>query len=363
MTWTDIDWAALDRLRGRFLRGAAGHEAYWTSPGDLANYDFTFGERIGWKWDAVFRELDLRGWKPSCAAMFDREHPSASVDRSGPAVLDWGCGSGVAGRRVVRWLGADRVAVLRVWDRSALAAGFAAGAAHACFPGLTVEQLTPGFFAGNEPIGVLVISHVLNELPAGDLRALRGLASRASVILWVEPGTPEVSRALIEIREQLRGRFRLIAPCTHQAECGLLASANARHWCHHFAAPPPAIFADSNWVKFGQRAGIDLRSLPYSFLALERTARGPAPAGAADLARVIGEPRVYKGFAKVLSCDAAGVRELTLQKRDAPELLRELRRPANPLVVHWTREGDKVVGGELLPGVRGHGSNWVERRA
>ena len=27
---------------------------------------------------------------------------------------------------------------------------------------------------------------------------------------------------------------------------------------------------DSNWVKFGQRAGIDLRSLPYCFLALDR---------------------------------------------------------------------------------------------
>jgi hypothetical protein len=254
----------------------------------------------------------------------------------------------VAGRRVVRWLGADRVAVLRAWDRSALAAGFAASAAHDRFPGLLVEQVTPGFFTGREPIGLLVISHVLNELPAEDLRALRGLASRASAILWVEPGTAEVSRALIEVREQLRRRFHLIAPCTHQASCGLLAPANARHWCHHFASPPSEIFADPNWVKFGRRAGIDLRSLPYSFLALERAAPGPTPADGADLARIIGAPRVYKGFAKVLSCDADGVGELTLQKRDSPGLFKQLKRSAAPLVIRWTREGGKVVGGRPL---------------
>src|ERR1035438_7840636 len=40
--------------------------------------------------------------------------------------------------------------------------------------------------------------------------------------------------------------------------------------------PPPAIFADSSWVKFGKRAGIDLRSLPYSFIALDRDGNGEA---------------------------------------------------------------------------------------
>lgn len=348
MTWKEIDWTVLERLRGRFLAGGPAQGPYWTSREDLANYDCTYGERIGWKWDAVLRELDLRGWKPPCAAMFKVEHGCASQAEGRLDVLDWGCGSGVAGRRVVRWFGADRMTALRVWDHSALAADFAADAAQARYPQLTVEPVTPGFLASEEPIGVLVISHVLNELPPEVLRELRGLASRADAILWVEPGTPEVSRALIEIREQLRGRFRLVAPCTHQAACGLLAPANARHWCHHFASPPSEIFSDRDWVKFGQRAGIDLRSLPYSFLALERRSKGPGVGGDTGLARVIGEPRVYKGFAKVLSCDDTGVRELTLQKRDAPVLFKQLKRPAGALVYRWTREGDKVVGGTLL---------------
>ncbi len=333
MTWDEIDWTALERLRGLFLSGPAGRGPYWRSADELAYYDFTYAERIGWKWDAVLRELDHRGWRPSGA---------------GPAVLDWGCGSGVAGRRVVAWLGRDRVPVLRLWDHSALAAGFATQAARRAFPGLAVEHLTPGFLAGGEPVGVLVISHVLNELSAAELLALRGLASRAAAILWVEPGTREVSRALIEVREQLRDRFRLVAPCTHQSPCGLQAPENARHWCHHFASPPAGLFTDPNWVRFGQRAGIDLRSLPYSFLALERGRPAPADGLGAGFSRIIGEPRFYKGFARVLSCEAGGVAERRLQKRDAPELFRQLRRPEGALIFRWTTSGGEIVGGDPL---------------
>lgn len=333
MNWTEIDWVVLDRLRGLFLSGEAASGPYWTSTEDLAHYDCTYGERIGWKWDAVLQELDQRGWKPSPAL-----------------VLDWGCGSGVAGRRVVRWLGAGRVSALRLWDHSALAADFACEAARAEFPGIAVAQVTPGLLASDEPVGVLVISHVLNELPASELLALRVLAARAGAILWVEPGTFEVSRALIAVREQLRDRFRLVAPCTHQAACGLLTADNARHWCHHFAPPPVGIFADSGWVRFGQRAGIDLRSLPYSFLALERTAASPGAGSAGGFSRAIGEPRLYKGYAKVLNCDAAGVTELMLQKRDHPALFKSFKRPAGALVYRWTRDGAKIIGAEAWPG-------------
>ncbi len=365
MTWEQIDWAALERLRGLFLSGEAARAPYWRSASDLASYDFTYGARIGWKWDAVLRELDGRAWRPPAHTMPKLEHGSGQGPTStqttlklehgsgqGPerpwTVLDWGCGSGVAGRRVVRWLGPDRVAALRLWDESALAADFAAAAARAEFAGVRVEHLTPGFFAGGEPAGVLVVSHVLTELPAAELAALVELAGRADAVLWVAPGTAAASRALIAVREQLRGRFRLVAPCTHQAACGLLAPANARHWCHHFAAPPPGIFVDANWAQFGRRAGIDLRSLPYSFLALARADGAPAADPAAGFERVIGEPRFAKGIARVLSCGVAGVGELTIQKRDAPDLLRELKRPPGPLVYRWTRPGDRIQAGERL---------------
>jgi len=49
MTWSQLDWNALDRLRAGFLSGSAAAGPYWQSSSDLASYDFTYGARIGWE--------------------------------------------------------------------------------------------------------------------------------------------------------------------------------------------------------------------------------------------------------------------------------------------------------------------------
>ena len=344
MNWTELDWKALDRLRDRFLRGGVAPGPYWQSNDELAHYDLTYGERIGWKWDAVLRELRMRGWKPAARQ-----------------VLDWGCGSGIAGRRVLSAFGADHFNELLVWDHSPLATDFAVEAAEQAFPRVRVSAVTPGFLASNGPIGLLVVSHVLNELPTEALAELRQLILRATAVLWVEPGTHEVARGLQTIRDELREAYHVVAPCTHQDGCGLLAAGRERDWCHFFAPPPSEIFANPDWVKFGQRAGIDLRSLPYCFLALEqkptvgptsgraaRPAVGPTTLSTTNLSRVIGRPELFKPYARLLNCDATGVAELTLQKRDDLALYKELDRTKAPLVYRWRRDGNRLLGGELL---------------
>ena len=379
ITWDTLDWAALDRLRDTFLEGMPVGAGYWTSGSDLENYDLTFAQRIAWKWDAVLHELKLRGWTP----------PSE-------ALIDWGCGSGIAGRRVIDFFGAEHFRLLRVCDRSRLAMDFAADKARETFPSLRVElcpdlacrdplpsggsppkfaralgdekvQAAPaadtagqtpvrpdagqsaspnraGSGTGAPSVGTLVISHVLNELDEAGGRALREAIDRADAVLWAEPGTYADSRSLIELREALRERFHVIAPCTHQAGCGLRVPENGRHWCHHFASPPPNIMADSHWVRFARRAGIDLRSLPYSFLVLERRgARDPAPGLLPDgYSRIIGQPRCYKGFAKIFSCQRDGARELTLQRRDQPQFFKSLDRPREAVLFCWGLEGDRI---------------------
>lgn len=336
MTWSELDWPALDRLRQKFLNSpaaTAADGAYWETPGDLACYDFTYGERIGWKWDQVLRELRLRAWKP------------APTTRS---VFDWGCGSGIAARRVISFFGAEHFDSLTVWDHSPLACDFAAEAAQAAFPSLRVATATPGFLSAAEPIGLLVISHVLNELPPAVFDSLLALVARAEAVLWVEPGTHAVSRHLGALREKLlsASTFRVIAPCTHQHDCPILQPGNERHWCHFFAPPPSEIFADSNWVKFGQRAGIDLRSLPYSFLALDRQLTAPPPPS--DLGRVIGRAEHFKPYARVLNCDASGLAELELPKRADPALFKQLERTKAPLLYRWQHDGQKIASGEPL---------------
>lgn len=330
MDWSDLDWAALDRLRAGFLTGGAADGVYWKSRDDLSTYDRTYGERIGWKWDHVLRELHVRGWRPKSETVFD-----------------WGCGSGIASRRILEFFGAQTFTSLTLWDHAAVASEFASSAAAARWPELSISVATPGLLASSEAIGLLVISHVLSELSPDQIRELRALCSRAREIVWVEAGTHEIARQLGQIRDTLvlDSGFSIVAPCTHQLACPMFISGNERHWCHFFAPPPPEIFSDSNWVRFGQRAGIDLRSLPYSFIALDRANDRPRTT---SLSRIIGRPEHFKPYCRWLNCDDTGLAELELPKRADSNLYKQLERTKSPLVYHWERDGTKVRTGQLL---------------
>ncbi|HVY69359.1 MAG TPA: small ribosomal subunit Rsm22 family protein [Verrucomicrobiae bacterium] len=332
VTWENLDWAALDRLRATFLAGTPTRGAYWESLGDLAVYDFTYAQRIAWKWDAMLGELGRLQWQAP----------------PGVRVLDWGCGSGVASRRAIDFIGVERVAELALHDQSPLAVEFASRRARELFPELKVEHAEGATVSAGAAVDILVLSHVLNELTPEARAGLLRLARRARIILWVEPGTHATSRDLIALREELLPEFAVIAPCTHPCACGMLAAGNERHWCHHFAVPPPGLMGDANWTRFAQRAGIDLRSLPFSYLVLERKdSRMPLPGSLPDgWSRVIGAPRCYKGFAKVFSCQADGVRELMLQKRDDRVVFKDLDRPGTPTLYRWETAGDRIVRAE-----------------
>lgn len=304
-----LDWAALERLRSTFLSENAGTGPYWESENDLHCYDRTFGERIGWKWDAVLGALKDLDWKPAGGAPV--------------TILDWGCGSGIAGRRVVDFLGTSLVERLLLYDHSVLAMEYAQRRAAGSYPGLRVERAAREAVEGADKVDLLVLSHVLNELTADAQKKLECLCARAAAILWVEPGSRGTSRALGRWRERfLSEGWQPVYPCPDSSPCGMLAAGNENHWCHLFARVPPGVHADSGWVRFGQRAGIDLRSLPMSCLVIDRTPPPPRP----WTIRLLGRPAFHKGWARCFACDSHGVGERTFQKRDDPELFRRLRR-------------------------------------
>ena len=317
MNWDTIDWTALERMRAAFLQNTAGVADYWRSESDLASYDATFAQRIGWKWDYVLEELKRRGWSP----------PKGEL-------LDWGCGSGIAGRAFLDHFGVNSVNALRLWDRSLLAVSYATARARTKYPKLKIVASDGSPSAD----GILLISHVLTEMAPEQTQALADQAAQAECVLWVEPGTYEASLTLIAVRERLRSHFNVVAPCTHQERCGILAPENERHWCHHFASPPPEVFTSSDWSRFASVMGIDLRDLPLSFLVLDRR---PVPAMPAGAGRVIGHPRIYKGHALLLGCDATGVSERKLTKRNFPEEFRALRKGTAEVRREWRcREGE-----------------------
>ena len=323
--FTKPELAALAALRARFLDGSCAGGGYWKSENDLALYDASFGERIGWKWDAVLGELHARGWRPAAKN-----------------IVDWGCGSGIAGRRV---LGAwDHFESLTLADVSPYAMRFAEARARENFPKARVRMKADAADAAAGSL--LLVSHVLNEMDDDAAHRIIAAARRAEEIIWVEAGTHADSRRLIFVREKLRDEFDIIAPCTHAARCGMLVPENAAHWCHHFARVPSEASRDARWAQFGRELGIDMGTLPYSFLVLAR--RGTNTADTRGFARIIGRPRDEKGHFDVLSCGEAGVEELMAQKRDVPELSRQLRKGRANAVQRWTREGKRITGAEPL---------------
>jgi ribosomal protein RSM22 (predicted rRNA methylase) len=315
--WKKRDLETLAALRARFLAGTAEADDYWQKPDDLRLYDETFGARIGWKIDAVLRSLAALGWQPRARR-----------------ILDWGCGTGIATRRLLAtWRGFAEVAL---HDRSPSAVAFARQRIASEHPQMVFRTVQA------DADTLLIVSHVLNELPVPTLDELLALAQSVGEIIWIEAGTHADSRRLIAVREHLLAdpHWQIVAPCPHRARCGLLTAENARHWCHHFAEPPPEVFQSARWSEWSRALGIDLRALPYSHLVLTRH-RVPSPTGAA---RILGRPEEGKGHLRLLACEASGVRELMLQKRDAPELHRALRKSTEHPPQRWRVENSKILG-------------------
>jgi hypothetical protein len=302
------DWKLLSGLRAGFLGGAPGTTLadYWRTEEHLAAYDATFAQRIGWKWRAVLEELARSGFQ------FPERY----------ALHDFGTGTGIAPRTFFTAFPREKAASVHLADRSERAVAFA----RAHLPG-SVGWNPENGFAGDP--AVLLISHVLTELDDQARTSLVELAAKAHTVLWVEPGTSAVSRALIGVREHLRGigGVKIIAPCPHQGACGMLSPGNERHWCHMFAKPPAAASQSAFWAEFGKAMDIDLRALPVSYLVTTRDLEKSQVVPEAD-ARVIGRAREYKGYLKILACDDDAVHEATVQKRDDKARFKELGRGA-----------------------------------
>ncbi|NBV86871.1 MAG: hypothetical protein EBS01_11575 [Verrucomicrobia bacterium] len=328
--WTRDEIETLRRLREGFLSGNAGAADYWSCEADLELYDRTFARRIGWKWDAVLSELTLRGWSP----------PSARL-------VDWACGSGVAARRTLEhWPGT--FSSVQVTDRSYRARNFAAASLKQLQPGLEVEAAAAE--SVNCDGALVLVSHLLTELSAHALAELLQSLRGAAAVIWVESATRENARRLMEAARDpsvRTGDWRAVAPCTHSGICPLREVSLEHHWCHHFARVPSEVHQDQAWRDFSERVGVDLRVLPYTFVVLERRFCGEQKAEPqVALSRVVGTPREFKGFMKVLSCSREGVSDRILQKRDDPETFKALRKGGELPLYKFHLQGERIVRAE-----------------
>ncbi|MEO5667337.1 MAG: small ribosomal subunit Rsm22 family protein [Bdellovibrionota bacterium] len=317
-------WTRLERLRQIFLgredaKGPA--PAYWKDGGDLAAYDATFARRIAVKWDRVLDsvEEDLRARGPR-------------------TWFDWGCGSGVASERLLERGLLDKSLL---WDHSALARGWTAEKLKTL--GVSdVEALDRDrvSYAGS---GVL-LSHVLNEMSLGDRGALLNRLGTADAIIWVEAGSKATSRRLSECRNILLRRnpeFKVWSPCPHAGACGMITQdERANDWCHFFADAPGEFHQSAFWREFSSKMGIDLRSLPFSTIVLSKQAS--VGADISDRHRIVGTPRVYKGYLKLQTCHGReGVGEYNLPQRADKQLFKQLSDPPSMAIASFELDAEK----------------------
>ncbi|MBC2606551.1 small ribosomal subunit Rsm22 family protein [Pelagicoccus albus] len=318
---TEINWDTLQRLRAHFLETSSTPGVYWQNESDLADYHATFAARIGWKWDSALLELRKAGFTPISRKIFD-----------------WGCGSGIATLRVLEFFGASYFDEVYLWDHSAAACRFAQKTISQAYPQLQVK-IAPAPVSGESSElsdALALVSHAVSELGYEAQQSLSKQLRTAAQLIFVEPGNHSASRKLIAQREALRDAFSILAPCSRCDSCPMLEDENTRHWCHFFGKPPVEAFTESFWTKFSQTMEIDLRSLPYSFLAMQKTV--PAERGdSSKHSRLIGRPRQFKGYTRLLSCDQEGLRDLELQKRDDKQLWKVLKKGPDTTLFEWTQ--------------------------
>jgi ribosomal protein RSM22 (predicted rRNA methylase) len=215
------------------------------------------------------------------------------------SVADIGAGPGTASWAAVdAWPGLSRITVL---DANPAFRAIAATLAKA---GLPEVEIMPGDIGATLPKADLVIaSYVLAEMPegrAGEIAArLWTAATRALVI--VEPGTPHGFARMRAARAALiAAGAHVAAPCTHDNTCPMAGD----DWCHFSQRLPRS--RDHMRAK---GASVPFEDERYAYVAATRVQ-------AASGARIIRPPVDTKPGTTVPLCDASGLRDAFLARRD-----------------------------------------------
>jgi ribosomal protein RSM22 (predicted rRNA methylase) len=150
---------------------------------------------------------------------------------------------------------------------------------------------------------LVVLSYVLGEIPERDVERVVRVAWRkaGSLLLLVEPGTPESFRRVHAVRALLlAGGAHLVAPCPHEQGCPMLATGD---WCH-FAARLERTAAHRR-LKSGSLGYEDEK---FSYIAVAKQ-----PVALPD-SRVLRHPLVHPGHMRLTLCRPERPEQITVAK-------------------------------------------------
>jgi ribosomal protein RSM22 (predicted rRNA methylase) len=253
---------------------------------------------------------------------------SATVERASAfapvTMLDLGSGPGTA-----LWAAAEHWPSLRTmhaWEREAafidLGKRLARSASHdavkqAAWRQVSLEGTLP---ASTPTYDLIVIGHVLNEMPEALQRALVQSAWEhcSGVLLIVEPGTSVAFPVVRAARDQLLAAgAHTLAPCAHDNPCPL-----QNDWCHF-----PQKLHRPEFQQRVKEGTAGWEEAKFSYAAMARFPRGDPIWG-----RLIHQPQVSKGGVELIVSSREGIVRPRIPKRDHARY-----RPAVDL--HW---GDSI---------------------
>lgn len=154
---------------------------------------------------------------------------------------------------------------------------------------------------------ISILAYVLNELsPSMGKKFIETLSQRQDrFIVFIEPGTPEGYRRLMEVRSVfLLQSWYVWAPCPHQNACPLAED----DWCHYSSRLPRSSL--HRQLKGGSKGYEDEK---FAYLILSRE----APAESARAARIIRHPGIHKGHIRLNLCRESGLDEQIITKKHA----------------------------------------------
>lgn len=221
------------------------------------------------------------------------------------SVLDIGAGPGTATWAAAAVFESIERAVLveRDQEMAALGSRLASKSSPRWLAEATWSNADASQLAG-PPADLVIASYVLGELgQRHEISALeRWWRATDGEMVLVEPGTPAGFERLRAARETLIGwGARVTAPCPHEEPCPMEGS----DWCH-FAVR----LARSPLHQSAKRARLGYEDEKYSYLVTSRHST-PSP-----MARLVRSPRTHKGHVRLWLCEADGLNERVVSRRD-----------------------------------------------
>lgn len=266
----------------------------------------------------------LRGALKAAAARVPGWQPESLLDLgSGPGTALWAT--------AVQWPGLHTLTAIER-ETELIRLGRSLADTHPTLRGARWEQADLGALRTGQRSDVVVIGHVLNEMPEGRRAALIDAAWERTVgmLVIVEPGTPEGFAVVRAARERLlQAGAQTIAPCAHNLPCPLI-----NDWCHF----PQRLWRPA-FQKRAREAPSAWEDAKFAYAAMARFAP-EAPIRA----RIIREVERSKGYAEVLLSTSEGIVRQRALKRDRDDF-RAL------LALEWGAAlVDELPGSATIPG-------------